>query len=386
MYALPLRNALRNARRALLPAVVAGVWTCLCALPGSGQDTDPGTQAAGAGAAAAPTGRAALLVFLDYEENVRPVAAPGELRLAAAQALASELGRGGTPFITHPQVEPAMRSWGVRSAGDVPHDLLHTLGTELGVGQVVIAQVVLYRQRLLLLARGIDRATGDLRWADVGEASIPARFWEERSDAGMWSELVTEAATNLNVSDGSAPVPAASDATVPRLAVLPLRFHGLDAQSAAIAEHALLGALLATGHHRVPDPGLVRTVLRSKGFDPLLLGPAGRTELATWFQPAVILAPELLTFELWAAGTAEAEDFGEEDASTPTASARQPLYFQVVAVDGATGAVRDAQGIYLEPDDPVGLFGFERTKALADRYAEAAGRIVASLEARGSTL
>lgn len=391
---LPGRSSVIHA---ILPVVFGAALAAAQPELALDQTAEPGpTTEVTAGVGAVPTGvptagGIALLVFLDYEENVRPSAHPGEIRQAACAALSAELGRSGLTVATHPEVEPALRAWGVRSAGDVPHDLLHTLGAELGVRNVVIAQVVIYRQRLLLLARGLDRPSGELRWADIAEAAIPATFWTEENDAvGSWTEMVARAAADLAVHWGAPGATAdldvqdALDAT--RLAVVPLRSVGLDVRSASIAEHALLAALLAAGPYRIPDPGLVRTVLRTKGFDPLLLGPAGRTELVTWFDPVTVLAPELVGFDFWTAGAAGTGEFVDEEGPSPQAAARTPLYFQVVATDGANGAVRDAQGVYLDPDETVGVFGFARKTELADRYAKAARQIVTRLEARGSTL
>ena len=71
---------------------------------------------------------------------------------------------------------------------------------------------------------------------------------------------------------------------------------------------------------------------------------------------------------------------------SPISSARSPLYFQVLAVDCASGQVRSADAVYLEPDDAVGLFGLTRHVPLAKRFEEAAAEIVEQMQKRGGNL
>lgn len=326
--------------------------------------------------------RTALMVFLDYEQNVVPMASPTELRLAGAGSLAADLEARGQEVLTYPEIEPAMQSWGARSDLDLPAGLLATLVEKDAVDNVMIVRIILYRDRILLLARGLDATTGNLYWADAEEIQLEDEFWtDEETTIARWKGHITSLGKHLDerwTRTGS--VDAGTT-----IVVLPLRPIGLGEQSAALASHALLGVLLSTGTYRIPDPALVQTVLRSQGLDPLALGHAGREGLQARFAPASLVAPELVSFE---SAPPSGVNLIEEDGNdaSPASASRKPLYFQVLGVDCGTGQVLGAEAVYLEPDNPVGLFGVSRQIPLARRFEDGAKRIVQNLRARGGSI
>ncbi|MEZ4651499.1 MAG: hypothetical protein R3E97_22425 [Candidatus Eisenbacteria bacterium] len=335
----------------------------------------PAVQAAGT-----PT---ALMVFIDYEGAVRPDLSPTELRVEAAHALAARISPDGQGVLSYPEIEPSMRVWGVRTAGDLSNDLLHALGAEYGIETVVLSRLVVFSDRLLLLSRGIDRKSGTVAWAEIDETSLSDDFWKPgHLDMERWRSAVAK----LDPIGNRGPSGSGVD-EAPTALVLPLRPFGLSPHSGELASHALLEALLSSNRFRIPDPSLVRNVLRAKGHDPSMLDVDGRNELLTWYEPSALLVPDLLTFETAPISSPTITEFGVEPADlSPVSSARSPLYFQVLAVDCATRQVRSADAVYLEPDDSVGLFGLTHHVPLARRFEKAAEEIVEQLQKRGGNL
>ena len=325
----------------------------------------------------------ALMVFIDYEGAVRPGISPTALRVQAANVLAASLSPDGEGVLTYPEIEPSMRVWGVRTAADLSNDLLHALGSEYGVETVVLSRLVVFSDRLLLLSRGIDRMSGTVAWATIDEAALGEGFWNpEHFDLERWRGAVAKLEPHgKSTRNGQS---AGEGATV---LVLPLRPVGLSPHSGELANHALLHALLSSQRFRIPDPSLVRNVLRAKGHDPSMLDMNGRSELLTWYEPSALLVPDLLAFDSEPVSAPNAVDLGIEPVDlSPISSARSPLYFQVLAVDCASGQVRSADAVYLEPDDAVGLFGLTRHVPLAKRFEEAAAEIVEQMQKRGGNL
>jgi hypothetical protein len=87
-----------------------------------------------------------------------------------------------------------------------------------------------------------------------------------------------------------------------------------------------------------------------------------------------------------AAGFPQAEQFGDDDVPSPVSASSSSLYLQVLTIDCETGQARAAEAVYLEPDDPVGLFGVLRQIPVARRFEDGARRIVRNLLARGGSI
>ena len=326
--------------------------------------------------------RTALLVFVDYKENVDPVASPATLRIAGAQGVSAWLEHHGLDVLTYPEIEPAMRKGGVRSADDLPSLFLETLGSDHSIDHVLVARLVIYRDRVLLLARGLACGTGLLQWADAAEVRIDAAIWSQETGAAQWTGVVRKLAGKLQAR--WSPIP--SEDTASTVVLLPLRRIGVGELPAELANHALLRALLVSRHHRVLDPALVQTALRDQGHDPHLLDGSGRAEIVSRFAPSLILAPELVAFESTPSAAVRPGDEFADGEPSPNSTSRLPLYLQLLAIDVDTGQVRSANAVYLEPDDPVGLFGVSRKIPLARRFERGAEQITRSLDAKGGSI
>jgi len=328
--------------------------------------------------------RTALMVFVDYEDRVEPSLPVSDLRLGGASGLGDWLEGQGHEVLTYPEIEPIMRAWQIRSALDLPYNLLPALGAEHSIDYLMIVRLVLYPDRVLLLGRGLARNSGYLCWASTVEISLPSEFWiQEEGTAEAWNNLIATASAQFTAHWPD----AASETPGSTLVLLPLRPVGLGSESADIATHSILGSLLETKLWQIPDPAMVRSVLRDGGHDPRRLDEAGRAELSIWFDPVALLVPNLLSFETL---VTRAVPFVVEDAA-PTkvalaAEAKVPLYLQVLLLDCGTGRVRSAMAAYLKPDDPTGLFGFDKTVPLARRFEFGADQIVEKLKRTGGKI
>ena len=328
--------------------------------------------------------RTALVVFVDYQDYVDPGVPAGELRISSAKSLAVVLEGSGHQIFTYPEIEPLMRRWGMRSPLDLPSGFLRELRSENSIDHLVVAQLVIHRDRALLLARGLESESGELDWTSAAEAAIDPDFWSDHEHAVQnWNELVTGLGEDLETRWSRDP----AETEGPTLVLFPAESIGLAEESAALTTHALLGALLESRQYRIPDPGLVRDVLTSRGHDPSLLDRAGRAELTARFAPSALLVPAVVSFGAGPAnGATLIEEFAFDDDRPPVSASRSPLYLQVLAVACDGGQVEAAESAYLEPDDPAGLFGILRRVPLSRRFEAGARQIVQRLQARGGSI
>ena len=351
---------------------------------GNARGASPALDGLEGRAAVAGNPRTALVLFVDSQDPMNPSISPKDLRTSSANILATVLERDGHQVLTYPEIEPLMRRSGMRSALDLPAEFLRELDSENWIAHLVITQLVIYADRVVLLARGLDIESRELHWADTAESSIAPDFWSDPERAiRNWNELMTGLGKSLGAQWSEEP----SGMAGPTLVLLPAEPIGLAEQSAALTTQALLGALLESRRYRIPDPALVRNALTSRGYDPRLLDAAGRAELMDLFAPSVLLAPEVVSFEAGSrTGAAPIGEPESDGAPPPIAASRSPLYLQVLVVAGDTGLVTAAESAYLKPDDPLGLFGLVRRVPLARRFENAARQIVQRLQVRGGSI
>ena len=369
-----------------LAAVLFGAATTAAA------DPPPATTAAAmppsSAAPAAASLRTVLPVFVSYPANLVIYPDATSLRLAASHALAAALAARGRDVVTYPDLEPIMREAGVRSERDVGPGFLDAMVTELGAQEVVIATFSIYRDRLLLVARGLSPSSGRLTWvASVEEPrSVTIDPDEERVAEDVpdptpeLSALAVAASTRLAAISGAPGNGGDAGATV---VVLPLHPVGVDRGPASLALHCLLRSLLATGRWSIPDPTAVVSALQQDGHDPLLLDAESRLLLGERFGTSTLLVPRLVAFPPTVGPTAPIPASGGalEDSGAPDRawSADVPMQFSLVRIDCASGRILSGEGDYLAAQSPYGIFGTFRRIPLDRRFQAETDRLVAAL-------
>lgn len=335
------------------------------------------------GAAAAGDEPTALVVFVSIPANLFELPDATALRRAAGRELAAALAEQGRSVVTAPELEPAMRTWRVRSERDVGPGFLGALGNLHGAREVVLATVAVYRDRVQFAARGLSPNSGRLGWVHSVEerrASRPAADLDAKDPgSGPQAELervVAAAARRLAAGCTTRGVREGAE----ELVVLPLRPVGVDRGPAGLVVHCFLRSLLDTGRWTIPDPTAVVAALQEAGQDPLLLDPASRRVLADRFGARLLVVPRLVAFPPGAADAAAAapgrDDFGGANgASLPESS----FLLSLVAVDTESGRILAGETTYLAPRNPAGMFGIARQDPLDARIQGETDRLVHAL-------
>lgn len=326
--------------------------------------------AASAASEAPDEPRSALVLFVAFPTNLYDFPDPTALRHLANRELAAALAARGRSVVAAPEIEPAMRTWRVRSERDVGPGFLGALGTEHGAREVVLATLAVYRDRVLLLARGLSPNSGRLGWVHSVE--------EPRDETAPADLDVVVAAAAVRLAEGCAPRGLGERAE--DLVVLPPRPVGLDRGPADLAVHCLLRSLLATGRWSLPDPTAVVAALQDAGRDPYLLDAGARRVLAERFGAGRLVVPRLVAFPPNAPPAALAalarDDFG---ASIPGAAPETSLLLSLVAIDTGTGRILTGETTYLAARNAAGIFGIARHDPLDARLQGETDRLVHAL-------
>lgn len=335
-------------------------------------------------APAAEDARTALVLFVSFPTNLYDFPDATALRHAAGRDLAGALEEGGRTVVTAPALEPVMRAWRVRSERDVGRGFLGALGSEQGAGEVVLATLAVYRDRVLLVARGLSPNSGRLGWVHSVEERRAYRPSEDEAEAAadapdVQAELervVAAAARRLAAGCATRGV----DAGAQDLVVLPLRPVGVDRGPAGLAVHCLLRSILDTGHWTVPDPSAVVDALLEAGHDPYLLDDASRGVLAERFGARRLVVPRLVAFAPGSSGAATPE-FARDEFAGPSGATRteSSLLLSLVTIDAATGRILGGETTYLASRNPAGIFGIAKQDPLDARIQGETDRLVHAL-------
>ena len=355
----------RSARRVLhtvLPALVLGPFVATAEDPAG---------------AAGDTRRTALLVFVSYGEYTSTPLNPTIVRRTGSAVLAEILADASHDIVTYPEIEPVLREWRVRSERDIGFEFLEAVVSEHRVSQVVIARFAIHADRVLLLARGLFPASGDLAWVDVVEELLIGPDRGEEGDPLARLERAMRAA-GIRLADRRAV--AEPGGVAGNLVTLPLRPVGLGRGLSDVATHCLLRSLLAAGRWSVPDPTLVVFTLQREGFDPFELEEGSRRFLAFRFATESVLVPRLASFPTTVRTRSAAIDDGDGDGGFPPEIGREdPVFFSVVLIRCDSGVVVSGASEYLARENRIGIFGTGKDVRTARRFQMGADRLVRSL-------
>jgi hypothetical protein len=321
----------------------------------------------------AESNRIGTLVFVSYLGQTPLVLSPTQMRMLGSELLGAELEARGHEVVSYPELESLMLEWRVRSDRNLGLGFLGALANRHAVDRVLVATLVVYPDRLVVLSRGLETTSGWLVSATVVE-ELSGDLWGDPGQAlENWRDVVGRASLTLadrwngRTSEGSSGT----------LVVLPVTPIGINRGQSDMATYCLLGSVLEAKHWSVPDPSLVVSTLLKEGFTPRPLETEARRELASRFSAKVLLIPSLLSF-------------GEEKALSPSAvyeddfeneiphqlETTVPVYLSLLVVDSTTGNVISGGGEYLAPENPQGLFGIPNDIRVATRLRKGTDRLV----------
>jgi hypothetical protein len=317
--------------------------------------------------------RKALVVFLSYRANT-PLALPAtRMRLLGTEALASALADSLNEIVTYPELEPLQRQWRVRSDRDLSAGFLEGLEGSFSVDRLIVANLLVYPDRLILLTREIEVGSGRVIAADVAE-----EFSGSLSDNALealenWRQVTRKA--SRSIVRNAREVPPAAGAGV--LVLLPMRPVGIGQGQVDMATNCLLRSLIESGSWLVPEPSLVESALEDDGFVHAPLVAGARQALASRYEPMALLMPHLVSFgeqQLVLGAGLHDEDY--DGGISLVQAARTPMYLALLVVDAGSGSIVSGGSEYLEPVDPIGVFGVLREARVVGRLKAGTDRLV----------
>jgi len=319
----------------------------------------------------------ALLVFLTYR-SARPLALdPIRMRLSGMETIGAALEGRGQRVVPQDDVEPLMREWRVRSGRRLQPEFLDAL--EGSAERLLVVELVVYPDRLIALARGLEPKSGTLIFAEAVEEPC-GDLWGDPLEASIaWKDVIERTARSLVEREAQG-----FSAPAETLIVLPVTPVGAGSGQGDVATHCLLGSILESGRWVVPDPFLVELVLRREGHD--LLDAEARLLLASRYAPRAILEARLVSFGFAMAAGGPAQEDEEADARRMIAfelGTGDAIYLTLLVIDGESGRIVAGSGEYLEPEDPQGLFGILKEIRVAGRLKNGTDRLVRSIARAG---
>ncbi len=325
---------------------------------------------------AGPEMRTGLLVFPSYRSRADIPVDPRQARLAACREMSDVLSAEGHDVVGYPEIEPHMQRRRIRSERDLSREFLAELANDFGIGRVVVARVVIYEDRILLLARGIDPASGTLEWADmVEEKGTPSLRDEAAAEKGTFGGMVSRATRKLRTrGEGEN-----ETVIVGSVVLMPLRTFGFGRELADLVLQSLLISLLRDGRWRVPDPAIVVSALQGSGFDPLHLSRLSRREMARDFGTDALLIPRMVAYGGRRTTRSAPPGSPQLGRQTILTEGRNPVYLAAVLVDCESGELVSGRDLLLEPPDREGWFGVVREEWVVDRFRTGSENLVSSL-------
>ena len=113
------------------------------------------------------------------------------------------------------------------------------------------------------------------------------------------------------------------------------------------------------------------------GHWPRSLTPETRAEIQEQFTAKVILLARLVSFDQTPATPRDAFDDDDPITEPPyQLETRIPIHLSLLLVDSESGNVLTGSGAYLEPENPVGLFGILRDVRAATRLSKGIAPLV----------
>ncbi len=352
-------------------SLLLGVFSLL--VPGSPRPAHAGEEATRELRAIPP--KASLLFFVSYRSSQPLLVSPTEIRFAGYRLLSEAMREKGLEVGPYEGIEPLVMNLRIRSDFDFGADLLRQVEERFSSDHLLVARMIVYSDRILLMGRSVNIGTGLLEWAGTAERMFSTDY-EERPDSldEDWGETMGGVVRKLADSWEASSFPDGSADII----VMPVMTAGGDHGQADIATYTLLRSLVESRQWRVTDPAVAVRFLRDRGFGPDFLVADARRELTDRFGVRPILVPRLIAY-----GKTKATSPGvyeEDDFLPPARSTREPYFFTLMVVDGALGNVTFSAGEFTEGRSPVGLFGVMKTLSIQDRFVDSVGRLVRSLE------
>ncbi|MFC1573416.1 hypothetical protein ACFL6M_07445, partial [Candidatus Eisenbacteria bacterium] len=125
----------------------------------------------------------AVLFFVSYRDRFEFPVSPTEVRQRGSDVFVASARSRGERTLPYSDVVPLLRDWRVRSSSSFSQEFLNALISRFGCRQVLIADLILYADRLLLSVRWTDAGTGRLIWLETVEGR--GRTLEELSEKWM---------------------------------------------------------------------------------------------------------------------------------------------------------------------------------------------------------
>lgn len=318
----------------------------------------------------------ALAVFVSYEGALPLPVRPGRLRLMVTDAMTEILEEGGHIVFTYPEIREQMKEWRVRRDGNISAQFLDALRAR-GAGRLAVARLIIYHDRMILLARVLSTDTGWLVWAGVEENESVASVTEE-PDVQSWEGDLKHSCRRL--LDGWQRRPPAREGEP--LVVLPAEADGVEPAPTDTAVHCLLGALLARGRWSIPDPAIVASELWNAGHSPSRVDAESRSLLASRFGSRMLLVPRLVSFERSVVRPTTVIDEEDRPSVALDKDLKMPIHLSVAAVECSSGEAVFAAHRYIGPESPEGVFGVVRSIRLSRRLQRGVNEIVKELARR----
>jgi hypothetical protein len=284
--------------------------------------------------------------------------------------------RGDDP-VPRSAVEPLVIRWRVRTGLLLGPGFLDSLAISPGCSQVLVADLTLFRDRIVLAGRRTACDTRELLWSGVVEESLPAGMGRDTTEtAAIWSRVLGAASRRLLESgSGVSARPAAR-----RLFVLPPRRTGLDDAAAGIILQCLLRSLSGSGW-RIEDPGVTCTRLREAGVDPYCLDRRAWPALTTGTGEGTILVCEAVASDPTASSGAVAP--WDEDLPAFGQPPLPGFTLFVRWIDGTSGWIASAGMAEVAGEVSRGFFGTAQNLSPIRRVQQVTNRLVHSANQKG---
>lgn len=272
------------------------------------------------------------------------------LRSTCVSRLEAALRGRGHRTADRALMESKIMKWRVRGSHLVSPEFLDELDREAGVGQILVATLLLENGRFLLTARLIDTATGRLTYVDLLDVDIPDPDPDLPSDGiEDWRFVLDKACQDI--APVWAPPPRPEEESY---LVLPTRGIASDPAITSAATHSLLKTLLGQGLALI-DPSLAEVTMLEAGLPSHWLVPLGCRNLQDRFGVGIVLVSEIVSYDQ--NNTFTPSSVFDEDSSDRRNRVLSLYSMSMRTVDLDTGvALRSAQVIHENPP-ATGWFG-----------------------------
>jgi hypothetical protein len=336
------------ARRLLLGAVLAA-----------------GFFAGGARGATQPTTTVALLLSISGRpQGVVPVPV-SEIRAEVCNQFSATLSQRGFQVVSQETMLNLRREWRVRDGRVIPPGFLDVLADSLEVDLVMVADLVVLRNRVLMTARYVDTASRVMRGVSVTEWDIQP---QKDGSGAEWLSAAGKASAAAAAARLQEMDPARR-----RALIFEARAVGCPASVALIASHVLYAYYLEHGDRLLIDPAATNATLIAAGHSPRQLGADARARLRATYDCRGLLIPQLISYAPKRRSPAQIAQYDE------LTNQQEPVItdfaLSLRLVDLNTGAITVGKEVFLAVPEPTGWFGVPRDNTLMKRFNITAGHL-----------